>query len=66
MTGRKRASRPQGPAGPPVCRCRHKPAPVATFRDGTLVSVQRKHFGLDGCLMGVEQLDPATYTTDPR
>lgn len=58
---RRRATRPQGPADPAVCRCRHKPAPIATFRNGALVSVERKHFRLEGCLMGVEKLDPKTY-----
>lgn len=31
------------------------------FQNGTLVSVERKHFRLEGCLMGVEKLDPKTY-----
>lgn len=61
MTGKRRASRSQGPPGPPVCRCRVKPVPVATWRRGVLVSVERIHYALDGCTLGREQLDPATY-----
>ena len=64
---RRRASRPAGPPGPPVCRCYPKSYIIATFRDQQLVAVTRKHNRPNpdgtpqGCTLPSEQLDPVAW-----
>jgi hypothetical protein len=49
------------PAAVAVCLCRQPLFPVATFVNGDLVSVVRRHWRRDGCPMPPESVDPKTY-----
>jgi len=44
-----------------VCVCQQPLYPVATWRNGDLVSVVRKHWRRDGCHLPPEPVDPNVY-----
>lgn len=54
------------PAGPDRCLCPAGPTTVATFRDGDLVDVQKRHLLAHRCGRPTEHIDPRTYQADIR
>jgi hypothetical protein len=62
---RTRVRRTQPPPAveldPGACLCPRGPVTVATWRDGDLVDVQRRHLLAHRCGLPIEHLDPRTY-----